>query len=143
MKYGTDWKEVIAPDEDARFSERTSRFRILLPPAPWQAGRNQLLKYVMETRWKEGAFRKGRITATRFTFTPDEPVTSGTLTVKGAVQIEAEFADGTAGSATGRFQDRRIEVELEEKKDGLRLRRFRIHWNAADGGILLQEKLPD
>jgi hypothetical protein len=142
----TVWVSVVTvtgPEEEARFSRKASRFQVELSPDPGAFSRNRLLKYVMETTWKPGAFRKGLITATRLTFIPATPVSSGTLPIEGTLLLEAEFADGNRGSATGHLKDRRIRVDLDELKDGQRLRRFRILWDAADGRVLEQSRLPD
>lgn len=135
---------VAGPDEETRFVEKANRFAIQLSSAPLQFSQNRLLRFTMAARWREGAFAKGRITATRITFTPDSPMVSGDLTVKGDIRIEAEFADGTTGSAEGRVADKRIQVDLDERKGGVRLRRLRVLWDlAADGQVLEQKPLPD
>lgn len=137
-------KTTAGPDEEVRFLEKTSRFRIRLSSTPGQFASNALVRFTMETRWREGAFRRGQVIGTRITFTPDEPLTSGNLVLTGAILIEAEFADGTTGSAAGFVKDKRIEVDLTELKAGLKLRRFRVSWDAAaDGKVLSQERLPD
>lgn len=133
---------TASPTSDHRVAEKASRFKIRLADAPFQFSRNQLLEFIMETRWRQGAFRKGIVTATRLTFTPDEPVLSGSLDIKGSVKVEAEFADSTTGSASGRFENKQIRMDLDEIKAGVKLRRFRVLWDAS-GTVLDQEKLPN
>lgn len=142
----TVWVAVhtkTGPDEEARFSERTSRFQVQLSTDPGKFTRNKLLRYVMETSWKPGAFRKGLITATRFIFIPTDPIASGIHTAEGTLLLDAEFADGKRGSASGQFKDQRILVDMDEMEGPKRLRRFRILWDAADGQVLEQSRLPD
>ena len=131
-----------SPDADTRIEDRTGRFRIRLTPTPGEYARNQLLHFSMETRWRQGSFPRGKVISTRLTFVPDEPLMAGDLTLTGKVQVEAEFVDGTTGTASGRFENKQLQMDLDELKAGVKLRRFRVRWDAA-GQVLSQEKLPD
>lgn len=135
---------TAGPDELARFTERTARYRIRLSPTPGRFGSNALVEYTVEARWREGAFRRGMIVSSRIIITPEEPLASGELILDGAIAIEAEFADGATGSATGTIKDKHIEADLTELKAGVKLRRLRVRWDAAaDGKVLSEEHLPD
>jgi hypothetical protein len=77
---------------------------------------------------------------TRVRFKPDQNVLSAHLADAGGLDVDADFADGSTGTVTGRLQDGLLEVEfIEHLADGS-TRHFRVHWNLS-GMILLQEKL--
>jgi hypothetical protein len=61
------------------------------------------------------------------------------LSITGSLELDASLANGHTATATGRYQDKIIDVILDDKAaDGI-LRRFHIQWNAL-GKLLKQEK---
>jgi hypothetical protein len=132
-----------------RVAERIGRYFIRLSETPGVgsgssvSGGNALIRFTMETRWREGAFARGPVASTRLEFVPDSAVQAGNLTLTGRVTVEAEFADGSTGTLEGRFEDRRIDADRVELKTGTGTRRFKVQWDGADGRILRQETLPE
>lgn len=136
-------KTVPSPDSESRFLERTARFRIRLADAPGLYAGNALLHFSMETRWREGAFRKGKLLSTRLTFVPDAPVLAGTASVTGKVKVEAVFADGSTGTLDGTYANRRLTGDKVRLLGGARPRVFKVVWDGTEeGGILEKEELP-
>jgi hypothetical protein len=140
-------RTMPAAESESRFEERTARFRIRLADAPGHYAGNTLLRFSMETKWREGAFRKRPIVSTRLTFIPDAPVPSGTASVTGKVEVEVVFADGgTAtldGALEGTLADRRLTGRKVRLVGGPRSGVFRVVWDGTEAGKVLEtEELP-
>jgi hypothetical protein len=132
-----------SPESESRVEERTARFRIRLADAPGLHAGNALLHFTMETRWREGAFRKRPLVSTRLTFIPDAPVPAGTASVTGKVKVEAVFADGGTGTLEGSLADRRLTGDKVRLVGGPRPGVFRVVWDGTEAGLVLEsEELP-
>ena len=129
------------PPEGHRVAERTAVFRVLLSETPKRFEENGLIDFTLETRWRPETWKKGGLTRTRLKFTPDAPLLSRNLDLSGEVEVEIDFADGSTGTVTGIFRDKRIEATFIEKLTGGQKRRFRVHYDSR-GLILLREMLP-
>jgi hypothetical protein len=136
-------RTVPSPDSEGRVLERTGRYVIQLPADPADHAGRALLRFSMETRWREGAFPKGRLSATRLDFIPDAPILPGRLDLAGTLKLEAELAGGGTGSVEARIQDRRIDAGQVEIRLPAATRRFKVEWDGVDGRILREETLPD
>jgi hypothetical protein len=130
-------------DSEGRVLERTGRYVILLSVEPGDHAGNTLLRFSMETRWREGAFPKGALAVTRLDFIPDEPIHPGRLDLAGTLKVEAELAKGGTGSVEARLQDRRIEAGRVELRLASGTHRFKAEWDGTDGRLLRLESLPD
>src|SRR6185369_12277731 len=75
-------KTVSAPGM-GRFSERNSRFVILLSATPKSFSENKFVSFYLETTWRPDAWKKGGISRTQVRFKPDEPVLSNHLALAG------------------------------------------------------------
>jgi hypothetical protein len=133
-----------SPGSESRFEERTARYRIRLADAPGQHAGNTLMHFSMETRWREGAFRKRPLVSTRLAFVPDGPVPAGTASVTGRVKVEAVFADGGTGTLDGSLAERRLTGDKVRLVGGPRPGLFRVVWDGSEAGKVLEtEALPD
>lgn len=119
--------KTIPADGTRRFSERNARFTVLLAADPKRPQDNRLVAFSLETQWRPDAWPKGGVTRTRVVFKPDSLVLSQHLAQSGEVAGEADFADGSNGSVTGRLESDRIEAEFAGKVSG-KARRFKLRW---------------
>jgi hypothetical protein len=120
--------------EDSKLIEKNSRYKVVLSGTPKKYSENKLIRYTLDATWM-----KDSLVTTKLVFTPDAPVPSKELSITGALELDASLANGHSATATGRFQDKIIDVVLDDKAADGALRRFHIQWNAL-GKLLKQEK---
>lgn len=124
---------VEFPDA-AKLVEKTARYRVILGDAPKKFSDNTLLRYTLEAVWRKD------LATTTFVFTPDAPVPSQELSIAGDLEFTADFGSGHTAEAVGRFEDKIIEVVLEDFRADGKTRRFRINWDAL-GNVIMQSAL--
>ncbi|MDB5047069.1 MAG: hypothetical protein JWO30_140 [Fibrobacteres bacterium] len=118
---------------DSRLVEKHTRYKVVLSGEPKKYSDNKLIKYTLEATWM-----KDSLVTTKLVFTPDNPVPSKELSITGDLELSASFANGHAGEAAGRFENKLIDVILTDKApDGI-LHRFHVKWDAA-GNVVKQE----
>jgi hypothetical protein len=126
--------KIYAPE--SRLVQKHTRYLVILGSQPKHYQDNKLLRFTLEASWQ-----KDSLFVTRLIFTPDQPVFSKELSQNGNLEIMADFANGESAIATGRYQDKHIEVELTRKfKDG-KEKRLHILWDAL-GRLLSQAVRP-
>jgi hypothetical protein len=120
--------------EAAKLAEKTARYRVLLGDAPKKFSDNTLLRYSLDAVWRKD------LAATRFVFTPDAPVPSRELAISGGLEFTADFGSGHTAEATGRFENKVIDVVLNDFRPDGKKRKFRINWDAV-GNVISQTVL--
>jgi hypothetical protein len=124
---------VLFP-EDAKMVEKTSRYKVILGNAPKKFSDNQLLRYSLEAVWRKD------LATTKLVFTPDQAVAANELSITGALQLSVDFGNGRTGEAEGRFENKIIDVVLNDFRADGKKRKFRINWDAF-GKVLKQVAL--
>jgi hypothetical protein len=120
---------------ESRLVEKHSRYRVVLGGQPKRYQDNKLIRYTLSATW-----RKDSLAVTQLTFTPDQPVATGELATAGDLQVDADFSDGETGSGHGRFQDKRIDIDLTRKLRDGKERHYHVLWDAL-GKLLSQIRL--
>ena len=87
-----------------------------------------------------GASTKIDVKMDDFSFTPDQPVASKELSLSGDLEVNVDFANRETAQAVGRFENKRIEVELSRKLLDGKVKRLRIRWDAL-GKLVSQSRL--
>ncbi|MDB5102753.1 MAG: hypothetical protein JWP91_442 [Fibrobacteres bacterium] len=120
--------------EAARLVEKTARYRVILGDAPKKFSDNALLRYSLDAVWRKD------LATTKFVFTPDAPVASRELSITGGLELTADFGSGHTAEAMGRYENKVIDVVLNDFRPDGKKRRFRIDWDAL-GKVLKQTVL--
>lgn len=124
------------PSVAARLMTSKSRYIVRLSAQPWQFGSNALLRFTIENRWRSGVIRHSV-----FDFTPDTPVVSGHLDIRGNFKDTTEDQTGAIGYLRGNFNGDTIQVDMRELRDG-KNKNYRMVYDS-QGEIRRQEHRPD
>lgn len=119
--------------EAARMVEKTARYRVILGDAPKKFSDNVLLRYSLEAVWRKD------LATTKFVFTPDTPVPSQELAIAGGLEFSADFGAGHTTEAAGRFENKVIDVVLDDLRADGKRKRFHIIWDALGTRLKLEE----
>ena len=120
--------------EAAKMVEKTARYRVILGDAPKKFSDNALLRYSLDAVWRKD------LTTTKFVFTPDAPVPSRELSIAGDLEFTADFGSGHTTEAMGRYENKIIDVVLNDFRPDGKKRKFRVNWDAL-GKVLKQTVL--
>jgi hypothetical protein len=124
------------PAVDARLLTSKSRYVVRLGAQPWQFGSNVLLRFAIENRWRSGVIRHSV-----FDFTPEAPVVSGHLDIRGSFNDTTEDQTGAIGYLRGSFYSDTIQVDMRELRDG-KNKNYRMIYDSR-GEVRRREHLPD
>jgi hypothetical protein len=119
--------------EAARLAEKTARYRVVLGDASKKFSDNTLLRYSLEAVWHKD------LATTRFVFMPDSPVPSKELSITGDLELTADFGAGHSAEATGRYENKVIDVVLNDFRPDGKKRMFRVGWDAM--GKVIKESI--
>ncbi|MEO6096796.1 MAG: hypothetical protein ABIW76_14290 [Fibrobacteria bacterium] len=118
--------------ETARMVEKTSRFKVILGNAPKKFSDNQLLRYSLEAVWRKD------LATTKLVFTPDRIVAASELSITGSLQLSVDFGGGRTGEAEGRFENKLIDVVLNDLRADGKRKKIHLIWDVS-GTRLKQE----
>ena len=123
---------VVFP-EAARMAEKTARYRVILGDAPKKFSDNTLLRYSLEAVWRKD------LATTRIVFTPDAPVPSQEMAVAGGLEFSADFGAGHTIESSGRFENKLIDVVLDDLRADGKTKRFHVIWDALGKRLKLED----
>jgi hypothetical protein len=118
--------------ETGRMVEKTSRYKVILGNAPKKFSDNKLLRYSLEAVWRKD------LATTKLVFTPDQTVAADELSITGSLRLSVDFGEGRTGEAEGRFENKLIDVVLNDLRADGKRKKIHLIWDAS-GTRLKQE----
>ncbi len=114
---------ITYPPDNSKL-EKKNFYEIVIGSKPKQFKDNKLILYRSQVSWRTDSL----VTAS-LSFKPDQPIVSNELSWTGDVQANINFANGEEGKITGRFQDKKIDVDLVRTRTDGQIRKHHIKWD--------------